>query len=255
MKIVAIGGGENGRAKEDGTFYPYELENIDKEIIRLTNHGQPHFLFIGHAQSLDIQESYYQVMVDIYQKRFGYSCKCLKSSELDNDEYVHAQLDWADIIYVGGGNTQAMISLWIKSGFDKALQQALKQDKVLCGISAGAACWFQECYSDAYKIQYGDHYPYVKLACLGFVDGLFISHCEEGNRLQEVKQLLKMSKQICIALSSCAAIEITDDTYRILTSDPKAYALKLYWKDDRYHKQSLDLSLVYKSLSQLYEKT
>lgn len=35
-KIVAIGGRENGRMRSDGTRYPYELANQDKEIIRLT---------------------------------------------------------------------------------------------------------------------------------------------------------------------------------------------------------------------------
>ena len=32
--IVAIGGGENGRCLDDGTFLPYETETIDKEIIK-----------------------------------------------------------------------------------------------------------------------------------------------------------------------------------------------------------------------------
>ena len=32
-KIVAIGGGENGRLKSDGTRLPYELEKQDREII------------------------------------------------------------------------------------------------------------------------------------------------------------------------------------------------------------------------------
>jgi hypothetical protein len=35
--IVAIGGGENGRILEDGTIAPYETENIDKEIVKMTN--------------------------------------------------------------------------------------------------------------------------------------------------------------------------------------------------------------------------
>ena len=33
-KIVAIGGGENGRLKSDGPRLPYELEKQDREIIR-----------------------------------------------------------------------------------------------------------------------------------------------------------------------------------------------------------------------------
>ena len=36
-KIVAIGGGENGRQKKDGTFYRYETGPMDEEIIKLTN--------------------------------------------------------------------------------------------------------------------------------------------------------------------------------------------------------------------------
>ena len=35
-KIVAIGGGQNGRLKPDGTRFPYETMPMDKEIIRLT---------------------------------------------------------------------------------------------------------------------------------------------------------------------------------------------------------------------------
>lgn len=45
-KIVAIGGGENGRKRSDGTRYPYELSNQDKEIIRLTGKEHPNFLLI-----------------------------------------------------------------------------------------------------------------------------------------------------------------------------------------------------------------
>lgn len=36
-KVVAIGDGENGRKRSDGTRYPCELTNQDKEIIRLTD--------------------------------------------------------------------------------------------------------------------------------------------------------------------------------------------------------------------------
>ncbi len=49
-KIVAIGGGENGRLRSDGTKEPYETELIDKEIVRLTGKKYPNFLFLGHSQ-------------------------------------------------------------------------------------------------------------------------------------------------------------------------------------------------------------
>lgn len=48
-KIVAIGGGENGRFLENGTRTLYETEIMDKEIIRLTKKKKPNYLFINHA--------------------------------------------------------------------------------------------------------------------------------------------------------------------------------------------------------------
>ena len=158
-KIVAMGGGENGRVKADGTVYPYELEKQDREIIRLTGKEHPNFLFIGHSQLLENQEGYFQVMKAVYEQRYGCSCKDLKSNKLNDVEYVKTLIDWADIIYEGGGNTLDMIKMWKETGFDKILRQAWESGKVMCGVSAGANCWFKECSSDSLKIKYGDDQP------------------------------------------------------------------------------------------------
>ena len=48
-KIVAIGGGENGRILEDGSRTLYETQLMDEEIIKLSNKKNPNFLFIDHA--------------------------------------------------------------------------------------------------------------------------------------------------------------------------------------------------------------
>lgn len=133
-KIVAIGGGENGRLKSDGTgtMYPYETGPMDMEIIRLTGKKQPNFLLIAHSQPLERQEGYFQTMVDIYGKKFGCHCKDLKSNELTNKEKVKEIIEWADIIYEGGGNTLDMIKLWKETEFDTVLKQAWKDGKVMC---------------------------------------------------------------------------------------------------------------------------
>ena len=106
-KIVAVGGGENGRLKSDGTrtMYPYELEKMDKEIIKLTKKEHPNFLLIAHSQPLERQEVYFQTMVDIYGKLYNCHCKDLKSNELNDKNKVKELIDWADIIYEGGGDT------------------------------------------------------------------------------------------------------------------------------------------------------
>lgn len=56
-KIVAIGGGENGRILEDGTYADYETEIMDREIIRLTGKEKPNFLFLAHSQSSSLEST------------------------------------------------------------------------------------------------------------------------------------------------------------------------------------------------------
>lgn len=258
-KIVAIGGGENGRSAPDGTRYPYELANQDKEIIRLTGKEHPNFLLIAHSQPLERQEGYFQVMADIYGKLYGCPCKDLKSDRLRDTEYVEELIAWADIIYEGGGNTLDMIKLWKDTGFDKILKQAWENGKVMCGVSAGANCWFKECSTDALKIKYGDDQPLIGIECLGFVDGLFVPHCDAPGRLESAKDLLKASQQIGVMISNCAALEIVDDQYRLITSDAsyhniQAYGLRAYWENGEYLQEKISASSAFKPLSDLLSK-
>ena len=185
-KIVAIGGGENGRLKSDGTRFffvfvfffcvffcfsgKFFFFFFFIEIIRFSGKEYPNFLFIGHSQLLENQEGYFQVMKAVYEQRYGCSCKDLKSNKLNDVEYVKTLIDWADIIYEGGGNTLDMIKMWKETGFDKTLRQAWESGKVMCGVSAGANCWFKECSSDSLKIKYGDDQPLIGMECLGFID-------------------------------------------------------------------------------------
>jgi peptidase E len=63
-------------------------------------------------------------------------------------DYVAEARD-ADLIYVGGGNTPAMIAVWREFGFDRALHDAWQAGTVLSGISAGANCWFEQYVTDS----------------------------------------------------------------------------------------------------------
>lgn len=63
-------------------------------------------------------------------------------------DYARAVRD-ADLVYVGGGNTVAMIAVWREFGFDAALREAWENGTVFAGISAGANCWFQHYVTDS----------------------------------------------------------------------------------------------------------
>ena len=129
----------------------------------------------------------------------------------------------------------------------------------MCGVSAGANCWFKECSSDSLQIKYGKDQPLIGVECLGFVDGLFVPHCDAPGRLENAKDLLKESDQIGLLISSCTALEIVDDQYRLITSDAsnygiEAYGIKSYWENNEYFEEKLDTTLDFKPLKDLITK-
>lgn len=259
-KIVAIGGGLNGRKKDDGTYDPYETGPMDQEIISLTGKKTPNFLFVAHTQDTEeAEDKYFVTMQNIYLGKYGCPCKILRRCDLTDTDRVDDLISWADIIYEGGGNTLDMIRVWQETGFDKVLRTAWENGKVMCGVSAGANCWFKECSSDSLQIMYGKDQPLIGVNCIGLVDGLFVPHCDAPGRAENVKDLLKTSDQIGLSISNCAALEIIDDEYRLITSDASnygfdAYGVKSYWENGRYKEENIDTSLEFKPLSQLLAK-
>lgn len=255
-KIVAIGGGENGRILDNGKKTPYETENLDKEIIKLTNKKNPNFLFLAHAMcfNIDIEESYFSTMKSIYKDQLGCNCKMLKSSDLYNKKLTEELVNWADIIYEGGGDTEQMLTLWKETEFDKILKNAWINGKVISGISAGAVCYFNSCNADMED----DKFYVVK--CLNWIDMFVTPHCDESGRYSSTKKQLKENKKVGLMLSNCSALEIIDNTYRIILnkdnnkSSKKCYAVKCYWKDNKFYEEFLTDSKEYKPLSELLDK-
>lgn len=265
-KIVAIGGGENGRRKSDGSYHPYETEEIDKEIIYLTNKENPNFLLIAHSQlQPEFEEKYFETMEKIYGEKFGCACRFLTRNELiTNFQKAIDDVAWADIIYEGGGDTQGMLELWRKTGFDKVLCDAWHNGKVMCVVSAGANCWFKSCSSDSLKIQLNDNSaPMIVLNCLNFIPAFFTPHCNEKgrhtNRMRHMKSSLKKSDTVGIGISNCAALVIVDNEYKLTTSQSadkkfKPYGIKAFWKNGRYHKEYLMNDNKYRNIEKLLRK-
>lgn len=265
-KIVAIGGGENGRLNENGIQSPYETKKIDLEIIKLTEKEHPNFLFLGHSQNeFKSEESYFQVMKAIYGNIFGCECKTIKRHELiDNITKVKELIEWSDIIYEGGGDTKGMLELWFNTGFDKILNNAWQNGKVMCGVSAGANCWFKTCSSDSLKIQSKDETaPLINVDCLNFINAFFTPHCNVADkntiRLEHMKESLKNSALVGLGMSNCCAIEIIDDKYRLIIEDAsnygiEAYGIKTYWNNNKYIEEYIDKSDKLKDLNTLLSK-
>lgn len=89
-------------------------------------------------------------------------------------EDVGAHLIRQDGIYITGGNTKSMLALWKEWGIDQALRTAYEAGVAICGISAGALCFFDEGLSGFLPDQYSH------LDCLGFLSGSFCPHYNPG---------------------------------------------------------------------------
>ena len=105
-RIVAIAGGDLLSTRE-----------INIHTIKLTNVTNPNVLFIPTAAN-DSNE-----YIEIITKEFNL-LKCeVKSlclcSKAYNDEDIENLLTWADIIYVGGGDTISMMKIWKEYLLDK----------------------------------------------------------------------------------------------------------------------------------------
>ena len=89
------------------------------------------------------------------------------------------RLPEADVVLVGGGNTANLMALWEVHGVSTALRRMAgdpDRTTVLGGISAGAACWFEGCLTDAF----GDLRGWR--GGLGLLPGSFCPHLDGEDR-------------------------------------------------------------------------
>jgi len=91
-----------------------------------------------------------------------------------------------DVIYVGGGNTVNLLAIWRAHGLDGILREALGAGAVLCGISAGAICWFEAGVTDSF----GPELAGINNG-LGFLSGSVCPHYDgEPNRRPAYQKLV-----------------------------------------------------------------
>lgn len=248
MKIVAIGGGEIGRPG-----YPIETTKVDKEIVSLSGKKKPRVLFIPTA-SFD-SESYYEVVKKHFGKRLG--CKTdvlyLIKGKLTKKQ-IEEKVFTSDIVYVGGGNTAELMKVWLKTGMDKILEKAGEKGIVLSGLSAGSICWFKYGLSDSRRFK-NPNAKLIKVSGLSLINALHCPHYDfERHRKGELRQMMKNTSGVAIAIDNCCAIEIINDRYRIINSKKNAKAYRIYWKKGKFYEEIIAQDKKYKPLSEILTK-
>jgi dipeptidase E len=69
---------------------------------------------------------------------------CFLPSASGDAEDLRRHLLSQDLIYVGGGSVISLLGVWRAHGLDAILRESWEAGVVLCGLSAGSLCWFDE---------------------------------------------------------------------------------------------------------------
>jgi peptidase E len=199
-----------------------EPENplLDDYILSLARGARPKVCFVPTASG--DSESYCQRFYDAFSSR---GCEAshlslFKRTDTDLRTFILSQ----DVIYVGGGNTANLLAIWRTHGLPTIFADALAQGVVLCGISAGALCWFEAGVTDSF----GPGLAPLRDG-LGFIAGSFCPHYDgEALRRPIYRRLIGQGLASGYAADDSAALHfIGRQLHRVVSSQPTAGAYRV----------------------------
>ena len=158
--IIAISG---------GGFSEVKNSSVDTYLLKIKRQDQPlRIAFIATASN-DAQ-GYIEKFYAAFANERPTHITIQDFTRTDIQSYVNS----LDIIYVGGGNTSYLLKTWRETGFDEVLKQAYKHGVILAGISAGAVCWFEHCYTQIDgELQ--------SIEGLGILRGSYLPHADDAS--------------------------------------------------------------------------
>ncbi len=216
-RIVAIAGGDLKSTRE-----------LNLHAIHLSGKIDPKVLFIGTASN--DAEAYIEKFSEEY-RQLGCEVKslCLATRSYEQDE-IDDLLSWADVIYVGGGDTIFMMDIWKQHGLDQKLKEIYHKDKaVLTGISAGAICWFSCGHSDSESFQTEGEWSYCWAdGMLDLFHKAFCPHYDEGGR-DSFDTMLQEKDLPGLAMENDTAFVENNGKLYFLRSDPEANACEIMY--------------------------
>jgi dipeptidase E len=178
-RIVALGGG--------GFSMEPRNRRLDKWLLSLARAKRPEVLFVPTASgdSTDYIRKFYRAF-----RRYDCGAKHLDLFNRTVGSPRDAILT-ADLVYVGGGNTANLLTIWRVHGVDRAMREAWENGVVLAGVSAGAICWFESGVTDSY----GANLQPLRNG-LAFLKGSFCPHYDGEKRRRPAFRRLVMRGEL-----------------------------------------------------------
>ena len=217
---MAVGNGITGRIiAMGGGGFSMEPENLrlDRYVLREAGKENPVVCFIGTASG--DSEDYIR---RFYAAFSALPCQPRHLSLFKPPPDIPGFIAECDVIYVGGGNTRNLMAIWREWKVDELLRSAWERGVLLCGLSAGAICWFDHGLTDSAG-------PLAPMRCLGFLPGSCTPHYDgEPGRRPAFQALIRNGTiPAGYALDDGAAVHFADSGVKeIVSSRPHARA---YW--------------------------
>ena len=227
--IIAIGGGGFGRNPNQPVIEQYIINQSDKD--------KPNVCFIPTASA---EDSAY--IVNFYSAFSKLNCTPMQINLFQRTPRLDSIVNKQDIIYVGGGNTKSMLAVWREWKLDKLLLKAYKRGAILCGVSAGAICWFEKGVTDSWASNLNI------LDCMGLLAGCCCPHYDgEADRKPAVENFLQNGFiDSCYSLDDGAALHFKNgEIHSSVSFYKRSHAYQVTLKDGKvYHKTITGLSLI-----------
>jgi dipeptidase E len=137
-------------------------------------------------------------------------------------EDVKLRIEVVDVIFVVGGHTDYLMSLFVKTGFDKLLPELL-ESKVYVGSSAGSMVPGKRLSEKAYKQMYGEENTYGTTQFLELVDFSIMPHLDSEHfpmRKENLMIAVKDHQGLIYGLRDDSAVIVDGDKIYTIGSEP-----------------------------------
>ena len=233
-RLAAIGG---------GTFE--ETDPLNQHIIKLSGKEKPNILFIGTAAEdstnplTSCKKSFKRVCPGVIVKKLSIIRSVYTEEETDE------LLSWADIIYVGGGNTEFLVKKWTEYGLIPKLRKIFEEDSaVISGMSAGAICWFTDGYTDSDMFGGREewHYRLIRPG-IDLYSAVFCPHYSDFGR-HGFDEAIRETGKPGIAVDDCAAFVISGEREYAVSSKEGAGVYRLDYETGTLRKTAMDTEIL-----------
>ena len=229
-RVVAIAGFGQGDAN---VLYRY--------AVGLTGKEHANVLYLGTAGS-DAEANVASATRRFESLGCGVRALCLITKTYTDAE-IDEHLAWADMIFVGGGDTISMMRVWKEHGLDAKLKEVYRNDAaVLSGVSAGAICWFCCGHSDSesFHQEEGWHFCWAE-GMLDLFHKVYCPHYNDAGRDTFDAMLEEKSDMVGVALENNVAFVENGEEQYYVRSQPNARAYELRYVSGALEKRELEI--------------